>query len=195
MNMNLSKPSGKVIIFSAPSGSGKSTVVNHLLKVFPKLAFSVSATTRKPRAGEIHGESYYFLEEADFKNKIKNNAFLETEEVYPGLFYGTLLSEVQRIWDNGQCVVFDVDVVGGVNLKQKFKKEALSVFLKPPSIEVLMQRLNARSTEVAHELKMRVDKAHFELQFESKYDVVLVNDVLSETFEKSEKLVNDFLSS
>ena len=187
--------SGKVIIFSAPSGTGKSTVVTHLLKVFPQLAFSVSATTRKPRGTEIHGKEYYFLEEKDFRNRIDNHEFLEHEEVYKGLFYGTLWSEVNRIWSEGKTVVFDVDVVGGLNIKKKFGEKALAVFLKPPSIDVLMDRLKSRSTEVEHELTMRIEKAQHELSFEKQYDVVVVNDVLSETFERCEKLVREFVGS
>jgi guanylate kinase len=182
----------KVIIFSAPSGSGKSTVVNHLLRVFPHLAFSVSATTRKPRQGEIHGESYYFFDEDSFRQKINEGAFIEYEEVYKGLLYGTLQSEVDRIWRQQKCVVFDVDVVGGVALKKKFKEKALSVFLRPPSLEVLLERLIKRSTEVEHELKMRMDKARVELEYENQYDVVLINDILEETLIKSEELVKTF---
>jgi guanylate kinase len=182
----------KVIIFSAPSGSGKSTVVNHLLKVFPHLAFSVSATTRKPRKGEIHGESYYFFEEDLFRQKINEGAFIEYEEVYKGLLYGTLQSEVDRIWRQQKCVVFDVDVVGGVELKKKFKEKALSVFLRPPSLEVLLERLIKRSTEVEHELKMRMDKARVELEYENQYDVVLINDILEQTLKNSEELVRKF---
>jgi guanylate kinase len=184
---------GKVIIFSAPSGSGKSTVVNHLLHVFPNLAFSISATTRKPRPHETHGKEYYFLEEEDFKTRIAQGKFLEHEEVYTGLYYGTLLSEVDRIWAEGKTVVFDVDVVGGLNIKKQFGDSALAVFLKPPSIEILMERLKKRSTEVEHELNMRIAKAQQELSFENKYDTVIVNDKLEETFATCERMVNDFI--
>ena len=185
----------KLIIFSAPSGSGKTTVVKHLLKIMPELEFSVSATTRKPRPGETHGKEYFFFSEEDFKSKIANKEFLEYEEVYKGLIYGTLYSELERIWSQGKTVVFDVDVVGGLNIKKEFGERALAVFLKPPSVEILMERLTNRSTEVEHQLKERIEKAQYELSFEDKYDVVLVNDVLEETFEKSEKLVRDFIEN
>ncbi|MBC7425239.1 MAG: guanylate kinase [Bacteroidia bacterium] len=185
----------KVIIFSAPSGSGKTTVVNHLLATMPKLSFSVSATTRKPREGEQNGREYYFLEKEDFLQKINNNEFLEHEEVYKGLYYGTLKSEVERIWSQGKTVVFDVDVVGGLNIKKEFGDAALAVFLRPPSMDVLMDRLTKRSTEVEHQLKERLDKAKFEFQFETKYDSVLINDKLEDTFVNAEKLVTDFINS
>ena len=184
----------KVIIFSAPSGSGKTTVVNHLLEVLGNLlSFSVSATTRKKRINETDGKDYYFLDEKTFNEKIKNNEFLEYEEVYKGLFYGTLKSEINRIWEQGKCVIFDVDVKGGINLKKHFGDKALSVFLKPPSIEILLERLKKRDTEVEHQLKERIAKANFELGFEKQFDVVIVNDDLQKTFETAERLVQDFI--
>ncbi len=185
----------KVIIFSAPSGSGKTTVVNHLLKTVPDLGFSISATTRKPRVNELQGREYYFLEVSDFETKIKNNEFLEHEEVYQGIFYGTLKSEIDRLWKEGKTVVFDVDVVGGMTIKKHFGQQALSVFLRPPSIEILMDRLRKRSTEVEHQLQMRIEKAQYELQFEKAYDVVLVNDKLEDTLLKAEKIVTNFIAS
>jgi guanylate kinase len=185
----------KVIIFSAPSGSGKTTVVNHLLKTIPQLGFSISATTRKPRENELHGREYYFLDVKDFEKKIRNNEFLEHEEVYAGIFYGTLKTEIERLWKAGKTVVFDVDVVGGMNLKKEFGQLALSVFLRPPSIEILMDRLRKRSTEVEHQLQMRIEKAKYELQFEKNYDVVLVNDKLEDTLLKAEEIVNHFIAS
>ena len=184
----------KLLIFSAPSGSGKTTVVNHLLKTVDKLEFSVSATTRGPRPGETHGKEYYFLKEEEFKKKIENNEFLEHEQVYKGLIYGTMYSELERIWANDKTVVFDVDVVGGLNIKEKYGENALAVFLRPPSVEILMTRLRNRSTEVEHQLQERIDKAQEELTYEDKYDVVIVNDVLEETFAKAEKIVTDFLN-
>ncbi len=184
----------KALIFSAPSGSGKTTVVNHLLKVMEdKLAFSISATTRKPRPNEIDGREYYFLDTTAFQKKIDENAFVEYEMVYKGLYYGTLKSEVEKVWKQGKCVVFDVDVIGGLNLKKQFGNQALAVFLKPPSIEILMDRLTKRSTEVEHMLKERIAKAQHELSFEDKYDIVLVNDVLENTLQEAEQLVNQFL--
>jgi guanylate kinase len=185
----------KVIIFSAPSGSGKTTVVNHLLKTMPKLGFSVSATTRKPRANETHGKEYYFLEEQDFQEKVARGEFLEHEEVYTGIHYGTLKSEVSRLWAEGKTVVFDVDVVGGMNIKKEYGNAALSVFLRPPSIEVLMERLRKRSTEVEHQLNMRIAKAQEELQYEDKYDVKIINDKLDETLKQAENIVQDFIHS
>jgi guanylate kinase len=187
----------KALIFSAPSGSGKTTVVNHLLVEMPdKLAFSISATTRNPRPNEVHGREYYFLSEEEFKNKVAEGAFVEHEMVYKGLHYGTLKAEVERLWAEGKCVLFDVDVKGGVNLQKQFGKEkSKSIFLKPPSIEILMERLTKRSTEVEHMLKERISKAKEELSYEDKYDIVLVNDVLEETLYQAEKLVLDFLKS
>lgn len=183
----------QVIVFSAPSGSGKSTVVNHLLKVIPNLAFSVSATTRKPRGKEEHGKDYYYFSPESFEEQVKKGAFLEYEEVYKGLFYGTLHSEVERIWALNQTVIFDVDVKGGLHIKKTYGDRALCVFLKPPSLEVLEQRLKLRSTEVEHELAMRLNKAKEELAFEDQYDLVIVNDKLEETLQVCEAHVRNFL--
>ncbi|MDB4347458.1 guanylate kinase [Bacteroidia bacterium] len=184
----------KALIFSAPSGSGKTTVVNHLLKTMPEtLAFSISVTTRKPRPNEEHGREYYFLSEEEFKSKLAEDAFVEHEMVYQGLYYGTLKTEVERLWAEGKCVLFDVDVKGGLNLKKQFGTKAKAIFLKPPSIEILMDRLTKRSTEVEHMLKERIAKAKEELSFEDQYDVVLENDVLGETLKNAEALVKNFL--
>jgi len=158
------------------------------------MAFSVSATTRKPRPGEENGREYHFLEFDNFEKRIENNEFLEHEEVYAGVLYGTLWSEVHKIWDAGKAVVFDVDVQGGLNLKRRFKQDALAIFLRPPSVEILMQRLRKRSTEVEHHLQERIAKANHELSFENQYDVVVVNDVLDDTLKTCEKLVTDFLN-
>ena len=160
-----------------------------------KLAFSVSATTRKPRPGEVDGKEYHFLEAADFEKRIENYEFLEHEEVYAGVLYGTLWSEVHKIWDQQKAVVFDVDVQGGLNLKRRFKQDALAIFLRPPSVEVLMERLRNRSTEVEHHLQERIAKANHELSFESQYDVVVLNDVLEETLKRCETLVTEFINS
>lgn len=184
----------KAIIFSAPSGSGKTTVVNHLLSIMPELGFSVSATTRKPRENEMDGREYYFLDPEDFRQKLANDEFLESEEVYNGIFYGTLHSEVERLWSLGKTVIFDVDVAGGLRIKKKFGDNALAIFLRPPSIDILMDRLRKRSTEVEHQLQMRIDKAHYELQFESQYDLVLINDKLEDTLAKAELIVRNFIN-
>lgn len=183
----------KVIIFSAPSGSGKTTVVNHLLKVIPELGFSISATTRKPRINEENGREYYFLEENDFNDKVSQNEFLEHEEVYKGIQYGTLKSEVERLWSLGKTVVFDVDVLGGMNIKRQYGESALSVFLRPPSIDILMERLRKRSTEVEHQLQMRIEKAQEELKYENKYDVVIINDQLNDALIEAESVVKNFI--
>ncbi len=183
----------KLLIFSAPSGSGKTTVVKHLMSTLSnRLGFSVSATTRKPRPGEENGREYHFLSEAEFRERIAKNDFLEYEEVYQGILYGTLWSEVRKIWAQNRMVVFDVDVKGGLNLKKAFGDQALAIFLRPPSVDVLMERLTKRSTEVEHELNERINKATYELSFENQYDVIVVNDVLEETFERCEDLVNSF---
>lgn len=157
-----------------------------------KLGFSVSATTRKPRPGEQNGREYFFMSEEEFREKIDEGAFLEHEEVYSGILYGTLWSEVKRIWSENRLVVFDVDVLGGLNLKKEFGEQALAIFLRPPSVDILLERLTKRSTEVEHELTERINKAQYELSFENQYDVVVVNDKLEETFERCENLVSDF---
>lgn len=160
-----------------------------------RLGFSVSATTRKPREGEEHGREYYFLSETDFRERVERGEFLEHEEVYKGILYGTLISEVERLWSEGKAVLFDVDVLGGMQLKKRFGDKALAVFLRPPNKEVLMQRLRARSTEVEHQLQERLNKAEFELGYEKDYDVVVVNDKLEDTFRQCEQLVDAFLAS
>ncbi len=171
-------------------------MVKHLLQVrATKLGFSVSATTRKPREGEEHGREYYFLTEEDFRAKVARGEFLEHEEVYKGILYGTLISEVERLWAAGKAVLFDVDVLGGMQLKKRFGDKALAVFLRPPNKEVLMQRLRSRSTEVEHQLQERLNKAEFELGYEKDYDVVVVNDKLEDTFHRCETLVDDFIST
>lgn len=184
---------GKLIIFSAPSGSGKTTLVKHLLSLDYSLEFSVSATSRQPRPGETHGKDYYFLSGEEFREKIKNREFLEWEEVYGGIFYGTLKSEVERIRNSGKHVIFDVDVVGGVNIKKFYGDDALAVFVKPPSVEELKNRLEKRSTETEEKIKMRIAKAQQELGFESRFDVVIVNENVQEAMKKAEILVSDFI--
>ena len=184
---------GKVIIFSAPSGSGKSTIVNYLLAKDFGLEFSVSATCRAPRGEEKYGKEYYFFSTDEFKERIEAEDFLEWEEVYPGCFYGTLKSELERIWKAGHAVVFDVDVVGGVNIKKIFGDQALSVFIKAPSVEVLRQRLIGRGTDSMEKIEQRVAKAEYEMTFADKFDVVIVNDNLDTALAEAEKAVRDFL--
>lgn len=184
----------KLIIFSAPSGSGKSTIVNHLLsKTELPLAFSISATTRSPRDHENDGIHYYFLNSKNFKEDIAAEKFIEYEEVYPDLFYGTYKSEITRIWDSKQAVVFDIDVAGGIALKSKFPKESLSVFIQPPSVAELERRLRVRNTDQEEIIQMRVAKAKEELLTASKFDVILKNDDLPTALKEAEDLVSQFL--
>lgn len=182
----------KVIIFSAPSGAGKSTVVGHLLKTFPFLEFSISATSRSPRGSEKDGVEYYFFSEQQFRDLIARDAFVEYEEVYPGSFYGTLRSEVERIWAKGHVILFDIDVKGGVNLKRIFGDNALSVFVRPPSVEELRRRLVGRGTDSPEAIEKRVAKARKELEYESKFDRVLENDRLEKTLAEAEEIVKTF---
>lgn len=185
---------GKVIIFSAPSGAGKSTVVGHLLGLHPEFEFSISATSRAPRGTEQDGVEYYFIDAARFRELISQDAFVEYEEVYHDRFYGTLKSEVERIWAKGHVIVFDVDVKGGVSLKKYFGDAALSVLIVPPSIEVLEQRLRGRGTDSEEAIQERIGKAQSELDFAGgRFDRVLVNDRLEETFSNAEAIVDAFL--
>lgn len=184
----------KVIIFSAPSGAGKSTIVNHLLKKDLGLEFSISATCRAPRGQEVHGKEYYFFTQEEFKDRIATGEFLEHEEVYPGCFYGTLKSEVERIWAAGHTVLFDVDVLGGINLKKQLGNEAMSIFIQPPSVAVLRERLIGRATDSIEKIEERVAKAEYELSFATQFDRVVVNDRLEEAFQEAEQIVRDFLA-
>jgi guanylate kinase len=184
---------GKALIFSAPSGSGKTTIVRHLLENNSDLGFSISASTRDKRGRtEQHGKDYYFLSPAEFKQKIDDDQFIEWEEVYAGNFYGTLKSEIERIWKLGKNVVFDVDVKGGIALKKYFGEKALAVFVKVPSLEVLRRRLVERGTETPDTLSRRLFKANFEMAFEDHFDVVLVNDDLDRSVALAQKLYDDF---
>lgn len=184
---------GKLIIFSAPSGSGKTTLVRHLLNKGYNIEFSVSATSRNPRVNETNGKDYYFISANEFRKKIENNEFLEWEEVYSDNYYGTLKNEVERIRNKGKNVVFDVDVVGGCNIKNYYGNEALSVFVQAPSIEELEKRLSYRSTDSAEVIKTRIEKAKYELSFASHFDVVIVNDNLENALIEAEKIVSDFI--
>ena len=184
---------GKLIIVSAPSGAGKTTLVKHLLEEIPDLEFSVSCATRNPRENEVHGKDYYFISSEEFKQKIENQEFAEFEEVYAGSFYGTLKSEIERIWAEGKTVIFDIDVVGGLNLKKLYPDNSLAVFIMPPSVEELENRLRNRNTESEEKLQMRVKKAEHELLLASKFDVVLVNENLEVSKQEIEDLVKNFI--
>lgn len=184
----------KAVIFSAPSGSGKSTIVSHILKLHPELKFSVSAASRAPRGDEKNGVAYWFISADEFRKRIADNEFVEYEEVYPGSFYGTLKSEVERIWDNGDAIIFDVDVKGGVNLKKYFGDRALSVFIQAPSVEVLRQRLVSRATDSPEAIERRVAKAAEEMTYADKFDHIIVNDDLQKAYADAERLVSEFLS-
>lgn len=189
----MNKANHKVIIMSSPSGGGKTTIMKRLLEDFPELEFSISACSRPPRKGEQEGKDYYFLTEADFRHRIDNDEFLEWEEVYKGMFYGTLKSEVNRIWNKGNVVVFDVDVVGGSNLKSYFKEQALAVFIMPPSVEVLRYRLLQRGTETEESIDLRVARAEYELTFSDKYEVIIINDDLEKAVAETKKAVAEYL--
>ncbi|MCH8545354.1 MAG: guanylate kinase [Cryomorphaceae bacterium] len=185
--------SGKMLILSAPSGSGKTTLVKHLLTQRSDLLFSISATTRAPRGKEVHGKDYYFLSVQAFEEKIAEDAFVEYEQVYPGRYYGTLKSEVQRIFNAGSHVVFDIDVQGGVNIKRQFPENSLSIFIQPPTIEALQKRLMARGTDSESEIEMRVAKAQEEMAMANRFDYVLVNDDLERAKKEIAEIVNDFI--
>ena len=182
-----------MIIISAPSGAGKTTLVKHLLTKFPQLEFSISCTTRSARENEINGKDYYFISLEDFKNKIENDEFIEFEEVYKDKLYGTLKSEVDRIWLKNKVVIFDVDVEGGVRIKKIFPTNSLSIFITPPSVNELEKRLRKRNTDSEETIKTRVEKAEYELKFASAFDKIVVNDELEKSKLEIEKILLDFL--
>ena len=186
---------GKLIIFSAPSGSGKSTIINFLLKQQLNLAFSISATSRAPRGTEQHGVEYYFLSPEEFRQRIANDEFLEYEEVYENRFYGTLKAPIEKQLEEGVNVVFDVDVVGGCNIKKFYGERALSLFIQPPSIEELRNRLVGRATDAPEVIESRIAKAEYELGFADKFDVIIVNDNLEKAQQETLKVLQDFLNS
>jgi len=187
-------PQGKLFIFSAPSGAGKTTIVKNLLLHNPLLEFSVSACSRTMREGEINGKDYYFMSANEFRTKIDNNEFLEWEEVYTDQYYGTLKTELERIWSLSHHVIFDVDVVGGLNIKKAYPEKALSVFVMPPTPETLKQRLLNRCTETEESIRKRIDKAHWELGFADKFDIILVNDKLEDSVKKAIEIVDNFIN-
>lgn len=191
---NMSETFAKLIVFTAPSGAGKTTLVKHVLSQMPdKVAFSVSATTRKQRSNEKNGVDYHFISREEFERRLQQNEFLEWQEVYDGNFYGTLLSEITRIWKEGKAVIFDVDVKGALNIKKIYENQALTVFVKPPSLAIIRERLMQRNSETNEMLEKRIAKAAMELQYESLFDTVLLNDDITEAKTKSIEIVSSFL--
>ena len=184
----------KLIIVSAPSGAGKTTLVKHVLENISDIEFSVSCATRKARPKEIDGKDYYFISVKEFKQKIKNNEFAEWEEVYKSSFYGTLKSEIERIWKKGKAVIFDIDVIGGINLKNLYPDNSMSVFIMPPSVEILEERLRNRQTESEEKLKQRIEKAEKEIGLSDKFDRIIINDQLDISKAEIENCINDFLA-
>lgn len=191
----MSENNGKLVIFSAPSGAGKSTLVNYLLPQFPQLNFSISATSRAPRGQEEHGKDYYFLSSEEFQARVAKDELLEWEEVYAGTYYGTLRSEVERIWEQGKVVVFDIDVVGALNLKKQFGDRALALFVQAPSVEVLEQRLRGRATDSEEKIQQRVAKATIEMARAPEFDKVVVNDDLDIAKAESLAILKNFLGA
>lgn len=186
---------GKLIVISAPSGAGKTSIVHHLLKNMPELSFSVSACSREKRDNETHGKDYYFLGVEGFQNKKKEAAFLEWEEVYENQYYGTLKSEIERIWSEGKTVIFDVDVIGGLNIKKQYPKECLSLFIMPPSVDVLRERLSCRGTESEAKLEMRLAKAEQEISKNQEFDKVILNDDFGIACEETMEAITNFINS
>ncbi|MEO0777309.1 MAG: guanylate kinase [Bacteroidota bacterium] len=183
----------KLVIFTAPSGAGKTTIVRHLLDQYDQLAFSVSVTTRQRRPHETDGADYYFLTREDFEARVAAGEFLEWEEVYEGQYYGTLRSEIDRLWELGKCIIFDIEVKGATNIKNTYPDQSLAVFVKPPSPTVLFERLRARQTETEASLQKRIRRASEELTYENSFDAVLLNDVLEDTLRNAEQLIETYL--
>lgn len=183
----------KIIIITAPSGAGKTSITHHLMQLFPQLAFSVSAATRQARGNEKNGVDYYFMSEDEFKQKIKNNEFIEWEMVYEGKYYGTLKSEMERIWQNNQVPILDIDVKGAIHVKQQYPENALTIFIEPPSVEELKKRLQSRGTETEESLAARVNKASYEISFKDQFDRHIVNDDLEKARVRAVEIVQDFI--
>ncbi|WP_299514252.1 guanylate kinase [Mucilaginibacter sp.] len=194
MTNKLMTKQGKLIIFSAPSGAGKTTIVKHLLTKFPELEFSVSATTRPRRGDEENDKAYHFISKEEFLHRIAKKQFVEFEEVYSGTFYGTLRTEIERIWKKGKTVIFDIDVEGGLHLKRKYDGQALAIFVQPPSLEVLKERLTSRGTDSGEKLKERFIKAEKELNYAPRFDIILKNYDLQTACAEAEKLVKNFIA-
>ncbi len=192
MNNNLS---GKLIVISAPSGAGKTTIVHHLLNQDMGLEFSISACSRSKRKNEINGRDYFFFSIEEFKEKISRKEFVEWEEVYPDHYYGTLKTELERIWNNGHHVIFDVDVIGGLNIKESYPEKTLAVFIQPPSVQELKNRLNNRSTDTSKNIEKRMLKARQEIAFADEFDIIVVNDILEDAILKVENKIREFLTS
>ena len=184
----------KLVIFSAPSGSGKTTIVRELLKRFPQFEFSISATSRQPRGAEQNGVDYHFMTNEEFKERVERGEFVEWEEVYNGTCYGTLKSEMERIWSKGNVIIFDVDVMGGINLKRIFGDNARSIFIMPPSVEALRERLVGRGTDSAETIEKRVAKAEFEISKADQFDCVVVNDILADAVAETRSIIEEFLA-
>ena len=186
---------GKLIVISAPSGAGKTSIVHQLLKGIPELSFSVSASSRERRENEVHGKDYYFLGVEGFQQKIKEDAFLEWEQVYENQYYGTLKSEIERIWSEGKTIIFDVDVVGGLNIKKQFPKECLSIFIMPPSIEVLAERLIGRGSESNESVKKRLDKVEEEISKSGQFDTIILNDNFEIACRQTKEIITNFINA
>ena len=186
---------GKLVIFSAPSGAGKTTIVQHLLRQMPELEFSISATTRHPRGDEQDGKDYYFISLPEFTHRIAKKQFVEFEEVYTGTFYGTLRTEIERIWERGKTVIFDIDVEGGMHLKRKYGEQALAIFVQPPSLEVLIERLTGRGTDSHEKLQERFAKAEKELNYAPQFDIILKNHDLETACKEAKELVKNFIGA
>jgi len=185
----------KLIVISAPSGGGKTSIVHQLLKDIPELSFSISASSRERRENEVHGKDYYFLGVEGFQQKIKEDAFLEWEQVYENQYYGTLKSEIERIWSEGKTVIFDVDVVGGLNIKKQYPKECLSIFIMPPSLEVLAERLIGRGSESDESVKKRLDKAEEEISKNKQFEVIILNDDFKTACKQTKEIVTNFINA